>query len=102
MKKFTLKSQEAAASQLNRAERRAAQLIHTQEHIPLNRAQRRAIRFNRVLELVPLCESHIYGLQARGLFPKGFSLVPGGRSVAYWEDEIITWLEQRAAEGGAK
>lgn len=66
---------------------------------PINRAQRRAIRFKRVQELVPLCESQLYVMVARGDFPKPFQLVPGSRSraVAWWENDILEWLEQRAA-----
>lgn len=109
MKLAKTASQTAASPPQNRQQRRAVQFNHSQEHppgtmprTPCNWAERRAIRFKRVLELVPLCESHIYGLQSRGLFPKGFYLVPGGRAVAYWEDEILTWLDQRSAEGDAK
>lgn len=60
--------------------------------------QRRAIRLKRVRELVPLCESQIYKLIARGDFPKPFQLVPGhrARAIAWWESDIIEWLEQRA------
>jgi predicted DNA-binding transcriptional regulator AlpA len=67
--------------------------------------QRHAIRLKRVRELVPLCESQIYKLIARGDFPKPFQLVPGrcSRAIAWWESDIIEWLEQRATTSrGAK
>jgi predicted DNA-binding transcriptional regulator AlpA len=64
-----------------------------------NRAQRRAIRFKRVLEIVPLGRARLYELIADpdSGFPKQFKLVKGGHAAAFWEDEIVNWLETRAA-----
>ena len=58
---------------------------------------------NRILRMrdnckkVGLGQSSIYDLVNRGLFPKPFSLVPGGRAVGWLEEDIDQWILERKA-----
>jgi prophage regulatory protein len=60
-------------------------------------------RSNRILRMrdnckkVGLCQSSIFALVNRGLFPKPFSLVPGGRAVGWLEEDIDEWILARKA-----
>jgi prophage regulatory protein len=60
-------------------------------------------RSTRVLRMVDackktgLCSSTIYDLVSRGLFPRPFQLVPGGRAVGWLEDDIDWWILSRKA-----
>ena len=69
-------------------------------HLP---AQKRIIRIKTVCSYTSLSRSYIYLLTKQQKFPKPISLVPGGTSVAWVEQEVIAWVEQRIAErdGGA-
>jgi prophage regulatory protein len=49
-----------------------------------------------------LSTSQIFSLVARGLLPKPFLIVPGGRAKAWLESDITDWILQRKAEGEAK
>lgn len=44
---------------------------------------------------VGLCPSKIYDLIDKGLFPKPFQLVPGGRAVGWLEADLDEWLRER-------
>ena len=59
---------------------------------------RRAIRWQRVLDLVPLGETQIRAAIRKGKFPKPFKVTEGGRAVAFFEDEVLAHLAERAAE----
>lgn len=83
-----------ASTPSNRSERRDIQFNRVHEGAP---RQRRAIRLPRVLEIYPVSEAQLYKEIAAGLFPPGFQLTPGGRAVAWWEDEIEALVEARAA-----
>jgi prophage regulatory protein len=60
-------------------------------------------RSTRVLRMIDackktgLCPSTIYDLVSRGLFPRPFQLVPGGRAVGWLEDDIDWWILSRKA-----
>lgn len=66
----------------------------------LVQARRRVIRMAQLRQKYPFSESHIYSLIKRGMFPKPFPLVPGGRAVGWYEDTIDEFLSrcQRESE----
>lgn len=43
-------------------------------------------------------DRHMRDLERRGLFPKRFRIVPGGRDIGYLESEIDEWIANRIAE----
>ena len=59
--------------------------------------KQRLIRLPEVKERVGLSKSHIYLLQAQGLFPKAIKLREGGRAAGYIESEIDTYIQGRIA-----
>jgi prophage regulatory protein len=44
---------------------------------------------------VGLGQSSLYDLINRGIFPKPFPLVPGGRAVGWLEEDIDQWILDR-------
>jgi predicted DNA-binding transcriptional regulator AlpA len=78
----------------NRAQRRDVQFSRVQDSAP---SRHRAIRKWQVLEIYPVSEAQLYKEMADGLFPPGFQLTPGGRAVAWWQDEVEALVEKRAA-----
>lgn len=60
----------------------------------------RVLRPNETAKKVGLCERQLRDLEAEGLFPKRFSLNPGGkgRAVGHLEAEVDEWIAERAAE----
>lgn len=67
---------------------------------PIN--ERRVLRIRESCRKVGLGQSSLYSLISRGLFPKPFPLVPGGRAVGWLEDDIDQWILERkgASERG--
>ena len=61
-------------------------------------AQKRILRMRDICLKVGLGQSSIYDLVNRGLFPKPFPLVPGGRAVGWTEDNIDQWILEREAD----
>ncbi|EGK8717462.1 AlpA family transcriptional regulator [Escherichia coli] len=55
----------------------------------------RLIRMSETIHRTGLSKSSIYDLMAQGRFPKTVRL--GGRAVAFVEDEINHWIEDRIA-----
>src|SRR4051794_10051168 len=55
----------------------------------------RFIRWPEVAALSGLTKSVCYGLIRKGEFPEPIVLSDGGRSVAWVENEVLEWLEQR-------
>ncbi len=58
----------------------------------------RLIRMKQVQHLTGLSRSYLYDLSSRGLFPASVSLVPGGSSKGWVEQEVHDWISQRIAE----
>ena len=52
------------------------------------------LRLRHVLEITGLGKTTIYGLQAKGAFPMRVQLT--AHSVGWVEEEVLTWLAQRA------
>lgn len=63
---------------------------------------RRSLRLPQVAAKVGLGKTAIFDAVARGIFPKPFTLLPGGRAVAWDEAEVDAYLEQRMAERGKR
>ncbi|WP_139750796.1 helix-turn-helix transcriptional regulator [Aeromonas media] len=60
--------------------------------------QFRLIRMKEVIQKTGLSKSSIYDLIARDQLPRPVRLSPtGGRSVAFVESEIDTWIAERIA-----
>lgn len=57
--------------------------------------QTRLIRIREVIRLSGISRSFIYQLCSDNLFPKSIQLVPGGKSVAWLESEVIDWIDSR-------
>lgn len=55
----------------------------------------RFLRRDSVLNRTGIGRSTLYLLMAKGQFPKSIKLTPDGRSVAWREDEIDKWIQER-------
>lgn len=71
-----------------------------EQHIPNNvelrfNSELRFIRIREAIKKTGLSKSSIYDLMAQGHFPKTIRL--GGRSVAFVEAEVDTWMVERIA-----
>lgn len=62
---------------------------------PSNTSTMRFIRVRETTQKTGLSKSSIYDLMAQGQFPQTVRL--GGRSVAFVEGEVDTWMAQRMA-----
>lgn len=68
------------------------------EQSTVSNSQQRLIRMKEVIQKTGLSKSSIYDLLARDQLPKPVRLSPpGGRSVAFVESEIDTWIAERIA-----
>ena len=59
---------------------------------------RRLLRRPEVLDLVQFSLTTLYRLMANGDFPRPVKL--GTRAVAWWEDEVLEWMDQRPRSTG--
>jgi predicted DNA-binding transcriptional regulator AlpA len=59
---------------------------------------RRALRLPEVMVKTGLRKTQIFDSVRRGIFPKPFNVLPGGRAVAWDEAEIDAHLERQMAE----
>jgi len=53
------------------------------------------IRIQEVIRLTGISKSYIYQLCSNNQFPQSIQLIPGGKSVAWLESEIIDWIDSR-------
>jgi prophage regulatory protein len=60
-----------------------------------NFKENRILRMKDLPNKIGYQTSTIYGLIARGKFPKPFKIVPGGRAAGWHETEINKWIEAR-------
>nr|WP_287147112.1 AlpA family transcriptional regulator [Aeromonas sp.] len=66
------------------------------EQSTVSNSQQRLIRMKEVIQKTGLSKSSIYDLIARDQLPRPVRLSPtGGRSVAFVESEIDTWIAER-------
>ncbi len=59
----------------------------------------RVLRMRDLRDRLQLSTSQVFSLIARGMLPKPFPIVPGGRAVGWLESDITDWILQRKAEG---
>ena len=70
---------------------------------PCDAAGIRIIRPKKVCEKTDFGPSTLFNLIARGLFPKPFLIIPGGRAKGWLESEVDAWiLERKTAAGDRK
>ncbi len=60
-----------------------------------NPNEKRILRMPDICRKLQLGQSSIYELTKRGLFPKPFTLVPGGRAVGWIEADVDQWISDR-------
>jgi prophage regulatory protein len=57
---------------------------------PSNKVQ--IIRHNQVCQKLGISSAKLFDMVAKGLFPKPFVLIPGGRAVGWVEQDIDEWI----------
>lgn len=67
-----------------------------------NLTSTRVIRMSDATRKTGLCASTIYDLVSRGVFPRPFQLVPGGRAVGWLEDDLDKWILARKTDGAGE
>jgi len=58
-------------------------------------AQLRVIRHNQVCVKLQISSTKLFDMVAKGIFPKPFVLIPGGRAVGWLEQDIDEWILDR-------
>jgi len=58
------------------------------------------IKLKEVMEMTALARATVYKFIAEGTFPKQVSI--GGNCVAWVEQEVLDWIEQRITERDVK
>lgn len=69
----------------------------TNKHQPDKSSQKlatqlRVIRHNQVCVKLQISSAKLFDMVAKGLFPKPFVLIPGGRAVGWLEQDIDEWI----------
>jgi len=64
----------------------------------------RIVRNAQVRTKLDVSEAKLFDMVAKGLFPKPFPIVPGGRAVGWLESDVDQWIleQKRRSEGGSK
>lgn len=62
----------------------------------------RVIRHAQVRAKLRVSSSKLFDMCAKGLFPKPFTLIPGGRAVGWLERDVDEWILARKDGGGAQ
>lgn len=55
----------------------------------------RVIRHNSVCEKLDISSAKLFDMVACGLFPKPFTIIPGGRAVGWLESDVNRWVIER-------
>ncbi len=58
----------------------------------------RILRMPEVRHKTGLCNSTIYDLTKRGLFPPSLKLIPGGRATGKLESQLDQWILERKSK----
>lgn len=64
-----------------------------------NNERPRIIRPAEARERLGVSRSQLAKMQASGIFPRPFAIVPGGRAVGWLEADVVAWIETRAETG---
>ena len=64
----------------------------------------RIVRNAQVRAKLDVSEAKLFDMVAKGLFPKPFPIVPGGRAVGWLETDVDFWIleQKRASEEGGQ
>jgi prophage regulatory protein len=61
------------------------------------------VRHKQVRQKLQVSSAKLFDMVARGLFPRPFAIVPGGRAVGWLESDVDAWiLDQKLASTGVK
>ena len=55
------------------------------------------IRHAQVCTKLQISSAKLFDLIAKGVFPRPFTLVPGGRAVGFLESDVDQWILERKA-----
>jgi len=55
------------------------------------------IRHAQVRQKLNVSEAKLFDMLSKGLFPKGFQIIPGGRAVGWLESDVDKWIHDRKA-----
>jgi prophage regulatory protein len=50
------------------------------------------IRHAQVRQKLNVSEAKLFDMLSKGLFPKGFQIIPGGRAVGWLESDVDKWI----------
>jgi prophage regulatory protein len=50
------------------------------------------VRHKQVREKLQVSSAKLFDMVARGLFPRPFAIVPGGRAVGWLESDVDAWI----------
>jgi prophage regulatory protein len=53
------------------------------------------IRHSQVCKKLQISSAKLFDMCAKGLFPKPFQLIPGGRAVGWIEVDVDSWVKAR-------
>jgi len=64
----------------------------------------RIVRNAQVRTKLDVSEAKLFDMVAKGLFPKPFPIVPGGRAVGWLERDVDAWIleQKRASQTGGR
>lgn len=62
----------------------------------------RILRMRDIRIKTGLSQSTLHDLVTRGVFPKPFTLIPGGRAVGWLETSVDQWILQRSDAAESK
>jgi prophage regulatory protein len=76
----------------------------TQAATTLETSTIRIIRHARVVAKLDVSDAKLFDMISKGLFPRPFPIVPGGRAVGWIEADVDAWIleQKRSADGGGK
>lgn len=76
--------------------------MKTSQDTPTGIAHIQVVRHAHVCQKLQISSAKLFDLVAQGVFPKPFTIVPGGRAVGWLERDVDAWVLERkaAAQGG--
>lgn len=68
-------------------------------HIPRSARTVQVLRHHQVCEKLQVSSAKLFQMCADRIFPRGFTIVPGGRAVGWLQEDVEAWILQRR-DGG--
>ena len=65
------------------------------EETPSSQVTIKVVRHAQVCEKLQISSAKLFDMCAKGLFPKPFQLIPGGRAVGWIELDVDRWVISR-------